>query len=250
MSNENWKLQFDEFIKNFFIWVNEKPELEKYTFHLGNPEHHYTIRVWNNKREVDLHLTNEKLNKDDPNKYKTLFKISFYSLKKILVLLKQLDYPKLFNSILNNKISVGKLNQYKCLLIPINPDDPKFNEIYKQKKGKNSNRIKLNKDFDFLNLLSQPITPEDGLNNISGSFMVLRRKKMGVFTSNGFVYRLNIGNLHGSRTYLYFSKSHMKNFKKSIGTLLYNILSKVEFENKKIVLNQITEILPNNKLKK
>jgi hypothetical protein len=248
MKEQDWQ-QFKDFTKTFFLWVNSNPDLQKFTFKLDNPEYHYTLRIWKDKREVDFHQTNETLAKGHPDKYKTYFRIKYFSLGRIVVALKQLDYEGLMKMIISSKINLGKLNKYHCILIPLDKDDPTYKEFYNEKIKKSSTKVKLNPDFDFLKPFSV-ITPDDGLDHPARCFVVYKVKN-GSLKKNGFVYRFPVGKLHGPNSFVYFSRKVYKEFKGSIGLLLYNILGKIEFHNKEKVMSFIDgNVLKNLKVMK
>lgn len=230
---------FKNFAAKFFIWINEHPEFQKFSFNIGDPTYHYTFRIWNDKREIDLHRTNENLTKGDPNYYQTLFRISFFSLGRIIVFLKQFDADSFVKTMFKNKINSGKLKRYNCVLIPLDSKNTDYEKIYISKKKKDKNRIKLNKEFDFSNFVI-PITPEEGLSHPVCCFMVLKYKR-GRWLMNGSVYRFPNTNIHGKRSFVFFSPSLHKELKKSYKLLLLNILDKIEFYNKENVVAFLKE---------
>lgn len=229
-------------LSTFFLWINEMPDDHKYTFKFEEGKIHYTIRIWSKKREVDLHKTDESFPQGNPDRYKTLFRISFFSIGRILVSLKGIDFEAFGRSLLKSKIKVGKLKKYDCVLVPLDEKHPIYDQLLITTKKKSGKKYRLNANVDFVGALSW-IMPEDALIHSVKCFTVFRYKK-GRWIMNGHVYRFPGAGVHGERSFIYFSHKMFKDLRKSSGLLLYNILSKIEFYNKEKILETFKKYLP------
>ena len=170
--------------------------------------------------------------------------MSFFSIGRILVGLKNIYYIAFGKSLLKNKITVGKLKKYNCVLVPLDTKHPIYEHFLITKKKKSGKKYRLNADTDFSSALTS-IMPEEGLTHPVHCFTVYRYRR-GSWVMNGHVYRFPGSKLHGERSFIYFSHKMNKDIGKTFGLVLYNTLSKMEFYPKEEVLKTFKKYLPPN----
>lgn len=234
--------ELKKLLSAFFLWINEMPDDLKYTFKFEEGKIHYTIRIWSKKREIDLHRTDENLPQGNPERYKTIFRISFFSIGRILVSLKQIDFESFGRSLLKSKIKVGKLKKYNCILVPLDQKHPIYEQFLITKRKKSGKKYRLNTEVDLAGAM-QWIMPEDALDHPVRCFMVYRYKR-GHLSMNGTVYRFPGAKVHGDRSFIYFSHKMNKDLRKTWGLIIYNTLSKINFYNKEEILGTFRKFLP------
>lgn len=232
---------FKQFLCSLFLWVNERPDEQKYSFKIENGTVHYTIRVWNRNRTVDLHKTDERYKQDDPRRYEQLFSISFYGLRKLIVILRRFDTAAFINELLNNKITAGKLKRYDCILTPMEKETFDKYDIVAVKKKAAGNRYKINKNFNPLLLAKEWLQVEEALIHPSSMFLVHRYKR-GRLVMNGQVFK--VPGAHGSRSFIYFSPKLFKLMGRSSINLFNEALALIEFGNKENVMNFLNRKMP------
>lgn len=219
----------------FHFYSNTDKEFEKYM--LGEWDNkHITLRIWNETKEFDLHIKNLLLPNDHPDKYYTIIKMKFSELEKFGEEFIKFDLSKA-KQLFDQKINFGKLGKRNCHLVSIGEKEDSMNRIFKI--SPNNRRIKFRNDLlkqDFSDLV---FYPDEILSIQNGAFLVYERKR-GVERINGFVYRFPF---HKDTEFAYVSKKSMNKFQKEVFLFFFQILRKMEFENKEWVIGKLEEII-------
>lgn len=222
---------FDELTKLFF-YVQNNPGAEKYTFKSLELNVHYTIRFWSRNKTVELHKKNEVT-----GEYHKYFEISFFKLLLFFKRLERIQKYYVVEFFLKRKINVGKLKKYNCYLHPLNQYADSNPELLKITR--NGRQLRLNKNFDFNNLIQSIkfIEPEQIKNYKEEVFFVYRYKR-GQLIYQGFIYKLpQIKGL------CFISKRDFSNYNKLLMVAVFNLAAKINFENKNELLKNLYETI-------
>ncbi len=241
MASETERLQ--ELLSAFFLWVNKDTAKQKYVFKFERGKVHYTIRIWNDDRTLDFHRTDENFPIGDPKRHEQFFRISFYSIARVLVALKNSGFEQMLPRLmLRSKINVGKLKRNNSLLVPLDPNNAAFDgfiKVFPRPSGQKSIRLNALQDFSSVN---EFVWPEDALSHPVQSFTVYQFRR-GFFRMRGHVYRYPNSKLHGHRSFIYFTNEMRRNWMKQSALLFYQILKSIHFQNKEKVLNYMQDQL-------
>lgn len=242
MASEIDRLQ--EMLGAFFLWVNEAPGEEKYVFKFETGKVHYTLRFWEQQREFDFHRTDENYPIGDPQRYEQYFRMSYYTVARILAAFRKSGIDKLPHELIRSKIRCGQLKRNHSILVPHDPNHAGFEGLVKiNSRPSGKKRIRLNAQHDFSSMV-EFILPEDALDHPVKSFTVYQYRH-GNLRMRGHVYRYPNTKLHGARSFVYFSNELRQNWMKRFSVTFYTILSSVQFQNKAAVIAYLKQHLLN-----
>lgn len=233
MPSEFDKLQ--KLLATFFLWINHEPREKKFVFKLEEGKIHFTFRIWEDTREVDLHRTDENYPQGDPKRHTPFFRISYFSIGRILVAMKRLQIEKMGHFLFRNQITVGKLKRHQSILVPLRQEHAVFDNFLRIQPRKSGKKVvRLNSQID-LSKLVEIVMPEDALQHPIRSFTVYQYRR-GRIRMRGHVYRYPETKVHGERSFVYFSKDMHRKLMKGFGVTMYEVLKAINFQNKEKVL--------------
>lgn len=218
-------------LKNFFFYINTTPGADKITFGIGQGIH-YTIRYWNIKKIIELHIKNEPL-----STYETIIEIKCFTFLKLLINFSK-AHEYLFRKYwLINTINLGKLKHHNFILYPIstNADDTKDIFVLKSKM------LRFKKNLNFNELQKNYIFPDDLLHNEYEFFKVFKYKN-GNLKSQGDLYKIK--NRPNKKQFILITNKNRKNFDYRLLLIIYSLLLKLDFSKKEYVLKILYDKLP------
>jgi hypothetical protein len=223
-----------------YFYRNEDREFEKYMVGgiFNNPNQHLTLRLWHDKRELDLHLTNESLPKGHPDRYYTIFRISYDNLEQLGLELQNLDFKSLLPEFLT--MNLGKLNKTNCYLQLMTGDLTDLKQKMFKLKGSRKNKGRFSDEFPIDEIRKQMYMPGQLKRTEEGAFLIWRVKK-GKALMHGYAYRYAIH--MGTSKFIFISKKAMNKFQRKAIFLLYDKLRLIEFDNKDYVMTEFEKVL-------
>lgn len=219
-----------EVLERLFLFVQDKPGMEKISFNSIEPGVHYTIRFWSRKKTIDLHKTNELT-----GAHETCFEISTF---KLLLLLRRLGIVNEFlikEIWLSRKINVGKLKKNACWLVAVDGVNSTYPELLNVKKR----RLRFRKGLSVSIMMeSLEFISPDLLANCPEGLYVVYKFKGGNFLHQGLLFKMKSpgGN--------YFVTQRDFNLTSKLMMIaLYNLTTRISFEKKDEVLIQLKQLL-------
>jgi len=230
-----------ESLPNFLFYIQDKPNIAKYTFKLGNTNEHFTLSYVAKKKIFDLHKKDETIVEtevDDPyHNYFEMSSFKFFRLLRKLGLVQGYLFQEL---VLTRKINIGKLKKYNCWLVQL--DNFNFSQdLYNVKrKGR---EIKLNKKFDLESAIGEInwLHPDE-IHKIDCNVFEVFRYKKGILYSQGHIYKSKESN-----KLFFWSKRSFKLYTKLVMVSVHNLLAQISFQNKEQLLLLLRDIIEKNK---
>jgi hypothetical protein len=228
------EITLPEEIAKYGIYFGSAAGNEKVVVTLGEGKH-LTIHFGTKSGVLDIHITNE--NETDPDKkWKTLFKIRHYALYRMLVHMKRF-YPYILRKHwLKDRITIGKLKHYNCILESIS-GKPEYEERFFriQNKGR---KVRFKDQIKF-NISELYCLPDDLLED-TGEMYRIQRIRNGRLRYQGMLMR---NNTLGKKTFYFISKKNFNAFHKALFFAYFNCLNKVEFDNKKETMKYLAKLI-------
>lgn len=216
----------------FYLYTNSNPSEVTFVFNGDWSYTHYTIKYRIGK-ELDIHRTIQ-FPGSRRKKYIPLVKIPQFTLGRILVYLNH-NLPKLSHLyLLSNTINLGKLKKYNCLLFPLECGEDHFSDMVIS-KGK---KIRFAKGITVTNPDHLFIEPDDVLLCKSQAFILYRVQK-GRLRLQGYIYKHP--HRPESRKFFFVPTNTMFQFAKAQMHLFTQILHRVNFEGKEMLLVKLKE---------
>lgn len=219
----------DNFINNFFLYINNKVGKGKIVISSEKPGIHYTIFLMGNSREIDIHRTNEKT-----DYHKTLFKIKESDAMLIFNIFEKVIPTLIEKHLLSNKIDYKTLIQKDWYIFPSDDKtiDPKLIFKFSSKSLRFNKDVK---DYDF----SKYYMPIKKINKIpSNTYTVYNGNHRLV----GSLIKCDINQINN--IYILIRRSSITNFSQDCFTSLIKIIKNNDVENK----NKLIKLL--NKMSK
>lgn len=228
-----------EELEKLFYFYNPDEELKKVVVGglLDEKHKHLTLRIWNKERKVDLHINDESLPKGHPDKYFTIFEITFDKLKELVKEMEKFDLS-IFKHFFEETITVGRLRRSNSYLQTISDDLNNAKRYFKLKS--NGRRGKFKRDLKFHDVEDLLFWPEDVIDHEKGAFLAYRIKK-GKHLLNGYVYRFPIH--AGTSKFIFVSKRKMNKFQSQVMQFACTAIEKVDFKNKEYVVMELRNML-------
>lgn len=229
MDNE---LVLPEDASKWYLYFGNVPNNEKVVFGIEG-DSHYTLHLGMQSKELDIHKTDQISNEQT-----TLFRMKHFAIARFFVHFQKISQFAMRRCMLSQKINIGKLKKYNCVLIPISDNEDKGQHFFKIKnKGRH---IKMRKKIP-LNVLNEMfIDPDEVVENDANGFFVYSYKK-GVLKSQGIVFKDPKN--PSSKTLYFASKPNTNKFHKMTSAGILSALLKVEFENKSVVVKSMAKDL-------
>jgi hypothetical protein len=222
-------------LDNFFIWFGDKPKSNKITIGIGEGNIHYTILFNEYKKVLDIHKTIELPNGE--KKYTPLFKMGFFTLMRLLVLFKKNQMRLIRTHWLSKRINLGKLKKRNLILFPMGNDEGQaaiFFDLKRKKKMKLRNEIDTN---EFLSLYKYP----EEIENYAGKAFWAYSVKGGNLKLEGIINQPSWDKR--TQSFFFISKKAFSLFRKQSNIIAFNILNKLNFENKAEIMPQFSKRL-------
>lgn len=215
--------------ERLYFYYNPQRELEKYVVGGWEEHKHLTIRIWHDKKEFDLHISDETYPEGHKKRGKALFKMTFEEFNALNVELDCFDSSKLLRYF-KTTLSPSKLIRTNSYIQLLPKDENSINRIFKIQSNKRRGKMRRNlqpKDFeDFL------MWPEEIAKHDTGAFVVYRMKR-GKHILNGYAYRYPAH--MGTNRFIFVSKKEMNALQKEIMLFFYTTFQKVKFKDRRII---------------
>ncbi len=141
----------------------------------------------------------------------------------------------------NDRINLGKLNHHNLILFPLTSNENDALKYFKkEKKRKAKFRSASEMTTSFMNDL---IVPQEIDVVYATSWYVYSVKKGGIPKYQGIIYKHRLDKR--TKSFYFISKKKFALFKRESQKILFDLISKTEFENKK----QVVELILKNSLK-
>jgi hypothetical protein len=218
-------------IERLFLYFNDTPSKEKIVIGGIEPGIHYTMQLGTSSKLLDIHKTNEIT-----GEHITLFTIKHYSLIRLFARFKPIMFFLYKKYWLSQKINIGKLKKYDCVLMPLNVEESEVHYFLRINKKKRT--IKPPLKFDIENISKLMLFPEEILNHTEAGFKVYSQ-------SNGKLLGMAIKNpLEPRAKSLYFiSKKNFNLYNRDQMFSIFNLLFKTNFQGKGDIMPLIKETL-------
>lgn len=226
------KPNFESFLKNFFFFVNNKEGIGKIVVGSGLPGIHYTLYLKGKSGYIDIHRTNEKL-----NRRKTLFSIKEIDAKKIIDQF-MLRFPYLMlSNFFSRQIGIKELLKNEWYIFPSDENSIDVESVVKVR----SKRFKFNKE----------ITKID----FSKSFFSIKKIKKfesKIFTLFDKNYKtigslINVSQDPKNLVYFHIKKTSISKFYRECFFQLIQIVNENEIENKQKLKRLLNKLLRDQK---
>ena len=172
---------------SFWSNPNPKPGKEKIHFSFGGSKEHFTIHFGMNPFSIgpDLHRTDENYPEGDPRRHNTLFQISHFALKRVIVKTRHAA-PKLLSWVLKHKVIPGLLKKKHIWLLPVEKPEGLLCISYEEKRNRRKYKLKNAPDENVL--IENLLCPYCAIGCDSQIFLAMSNR-YGFLRYKGVIYR-------------------------------------------------------------